>query len=303
LLSRHYPARPAAPVFHGVRKAFFTTCCFGHLCRRGLDWIPGSGWASRIIAGCAGLDRDTHHFASARLDGEYLPLSRPAARGEQVLSQHGTNVRHYDCHAGSCGWSYLAWSAGLLWVLVIVELSHSNSGAPDLWPRDQESSTRSWQLEMDGCNDNSQNTFTRKFFEAEPQTPLHCSTRRARFGNGGRHRMSSSIPGPGGVWVGLWGEEDAPDFITAGRHERFRPAEANRVFPTSNILPVAEPLPFAANLTSEFTVNPIGAEEDVSDEWSRTDFQRIPLLMSSIAGCEIGWRDTFAGIRGYLSSK
>lgn len=37
-------------------------------------------------------------------------------------------------------------------------------------------------------------------------------------------------PKPGGVWVGLWGEEDSPDFITAGRMSVFDPPKADRVF-------------------------------------------------------------------------
>jgi uncharacterized protein YndB with AHSA1/START domain len=43
-------------------------------------------------------------------------------------------------------------------------------------------------------------------------------------------------PEPGGVWVGLWGEEDSPDFISAGRMTVFDPPR-RPCFLTLNIWP------------------------------------------------------------------
>jgi hypothetical protein len=61
------------------------------------------------------------------------------------------------------------------------------------------------------------------------------------------------------------------------------------------------PLPFAANLTSEFTVIPIGPGQ-TSLRVVQDGFPMDSVADEFYAGCEVGWRDTFAGIRRYLSS-
>lgn len=108
-------------------------------------------------------------------------------------------------------------------------------------------------------------------------------------------------PKPGGVWVGLWGNEDSPDFITAGRMTVFD-SPKRIVFSDFEYFARSGPLPFAANLTSEFTVKPIGPGKTLL----RVVQDGFPLDSAAdefYAGCETGWHDTFAGIRRYLSSE
>ncbi len=82
----------------------------------------------------------------------------------------------------------------------------------------------------------------------------------------------------GGVWVGLWGDEDSPEFITAGRMRIFDPPK-RILFSDFEYFARRGPLPFAANLTSEFTVNPIEPEKHRS-ELCRTDFRPTMRRMS-----------------------
>src|SRR6266852_2432561 len=107
-------------------------------------------------------------------------------------------------------------------------------------------------------------------------------------------------PKPGGVWVGLWGEEDSPDFITAGRMSIFDPPK-RIVFSDFEYFARSGPLPFAADLTSEFTVNPIGPGKTAL-RVVQDGFPADCAADEFYAGCERGWTDTFAGIRRYLSS-
>ena len=106
-------------------------------------------------------------------------------------------------------------------------------------------------------------------------------------------------PKQGGVWVGAWGEEDSPEFITAGRMSVFDPPK-RIVFSDSEYFARSGPLPFAANLTSEFTVNPIGPGKTLL-RVVQDGFPTDPVADEFYAGCERGWRDTFEGIRRYLN--
>jgi len=62
------------------------------------------------------------------------------------------------------------------------------------------------------------------------------------------------------------------------------------------------PLPFAANLTSDFTVDPIEPGK-TSLRVVQDGFPTDSAADEFYAGCEVGWRETFAGIRRYLESK
>ena len=108
-------------------------------------------------------------------------------------------------------------------------------------------------------------------------------------------------PQPGGVWVGLWGDENSPDFITAGRMSVFDPPQ-RIVFSDFEYFARNGPLPFAADLTSEFTVNPIDSGK-TSLRVVQDGFPCDSAADDFYAGCEVGWRDTFAGIRNYLAGE
>lgn len=105
----------------------------------------------------------------------------------------------------------------------------------------------------------------------------------------------------GGVWVGLWGDEDSPEFITAGRMSVFDPPR-RIVFSDFEYYARTGPLPFAENLTSEFSVIPVEPNKTLL----RVVQDGFPMNSAAdefYAGCKQGWRDTFAGIRKYLSGE
>jgi uncharacterized protein YndB with AHSA1/START domain len=108
-------------------------------------------------------------------------------------------------------------------------------------------------------------------------------------------------PKPGGVWVGLWGDEDAPEFITAGRMSVFDPPK-RIVFADFEYFARSGPLPFAANLTCEFTMDAIGPGQTLL-RVVQDGFPVEAIADEFYAGCERGWRDTFAGIRHYLAGQ
>src|SRR6185369_8225976 len=105
----------------------------------------------------------------------------------------------------------------------------------------------------------------------------------------------------GGVWVAVWGDEDTPEFITAGRMSVFD-SPRRIVFSDFEYFARSGPLPFAANLTSEFNVIPLEPNKTLL----RVVQDGFPLDSAAgefYAGCKQGWRDTFAGIRKYLSGE
>jgi uncharacterized protein YndB with AHSA1/START domain len=103
----------------------------------------------------------------------------------------------------------------------------------------------------------------------------------------------------GGIWVAVWGDEDSPEFITAGRMSVFDPPR-RIVFSDFKYYARSGPLPFAANLTSEFTVIPVEPHKTTL-RVVQDGFPMDAAADEFYAGCERGWRDSFAGIRQYLS--
>jgi len=136
-------------------------------------------------------------------------------------------------------------------------------------------------------------------FDTEPKTLfalLHTPSAIRRWW-GASHVIVDSRPG--GVWIGLWGDEDSPEFITAGRMSVFDPPK-RIVFSDFEYFARSGPLPFAANLTSEFNVSPIGPGKTLL-RVVQDGFPMDTAADDFYAGCEKGWRDTFAGIRSYLA--
>ena len=107
-------------------------------------------------------------------------------------------------------------------------------------------------------------------------------------------------PKQGGVWVAVWGDEDSPDFITAGRLGVFD-SPTRILFSDFEYYSRTGPLPFATELTSEFTVIPAGPNRTTL-RVVQDGFPCDSAADEFYAGCEVGWRDTFAGIRKYLES-
>lgn len=103
----------------------------------------------------------------------------------------------------------------------------------------------------------------------------------------------------GGLWAAAWGgDEDDPDYVSTFRIAVFDPP---RRMMLNACVYVAKPgpLPFDAEFETEFTVRPTakGSVLRVVQDGFPTD----PVADAFYAGCEIGWKNTFAGIRGYLT--
>jgi uncharacterized protein YndB with AHSA1/START domain len=105
----------------------------------------------------------------------------------------------------------------------------------------------------------------------------------------------------GGTWAATWGEsEDQPDYITVARIAAFDPPR--RLVLTDYHYQAKEgPLPFQADFVTEFTVipRPQGCTLRVSQDGFPTD----SVADAFYAGCEVGWKNTFEGVRRFLAGQ
>lgn len=103
----------------------------------------------------------------------------------------------------------------------------------------------------------------------------------------------------GGLWVAAWGaDEDRPEYILAYTVEAIEPPRLLRLTHSRYLARTVGP-PFDPRLTVEFTIDPLPggcrlcvANDGFPDAASADEF---------LAGCERGWRDTFASIRRYVA--
>src|SRR6185295_12095247 len=95
-----------------------------------------------------------------------------------------------------------------------------------------------------------------EIFDASPETVFALLHRPSAIRQwwGASHAIVDQKEG--GVWVAVWGDEDSPEFITAGRMSVFDPPRRIK-FSDFEYYARNGPLPFAADLSSEFTVTPI----------------------------------------------
>jgi len=112
------------------------------------------------------------------------------------------------------------------------------------------------------------------------------------------------VPEPGGTWAAAWGADaDDPDYVTAATIAALeRPTRL--VLGDYRYRAKSGGLPFDADFTTEFTVAPDpdgggGATLRVEQR----GFPAGPEADEYLAGCERGWRDTFAGIRAFLADE
>jgi len=107
------------------------------------------------------------------------------------------------------------------------------------------------------------------------------------------------VPEPGGIWAAAWGEsEDDPDYVTVATIRDFAPPR--RMTLTSFRYRAKDgPLPFEADFVTDFAV-----ESHPSGSVLRVTQDGFPMGSEAdayYAACDQGWRDTFAGIRRFLS--
>jgi uncharacterized protein YndB with AHSA1/START domain len=104
---------------------------------------------------------------------------------------------------------------------------------------------------------------------------------------------------PGGTWAATWGPaEDDPDYVTVATIRDFEPP-ARLVLTESRYRARTGPLPFQADFVTEFRVTPYpdGAALRVTQD----GFPAGPEADSFYAACGEGWRNTFTGIRRFLT--
>lgn len=106
------------------------------------------------------------------------------------------------------------------------------------------------------------------------------------------------IKGEGGIWAAAWGDEDAPDYVTAATISVFDPP-LRMVLSDYLYWARSGPLPFEASFVTEFAVEPRrgGAALRVVQD----GFPVTADADTFYGDCQAGWRETFAGIRSYLS--
>ncbi|UCF66408.1 MAG: SRPBCC domain-containing protein [Acidobacteriota bacterium] len=106
-------------------------------------------------------------------------------------------------------------------------------------------------------------------------------------------------PEPDGIWAAVWGEiEDDPDYITAATIREFDPPR-RLILSDYRYRAKSGPLPFDADFVTEFTIS--AHAQGTVLRVSQQGFPAGQEADAFYAGCEKGWRDTFAGIREYLA--
>jgi len=102
----------------------------------------------------------------------------------------------------------------------------------------------------------------------------------------------------GGLWMATWGEhEDDPDYITAATIKIFDPPR-RLLLTVFKYRAKSGPLPFKLETTTEFTV-----EARTNGALLRVIQDGFPadrIADEFYAACEVGWRNTFEGIKMYL---
>jgi len=107
------------------------------------------------------------------------------------------------------------------------------------------------------------------------------------------------IPRKDGIWAAAWGEDpDAPDYVSAFTIAEFDPPQ-KMLLTDGRYTAKSGKLPFEAKMTTEFIVTPSpgGSTLKVVQDGFPTD----PIADDFYLACETGWKNTFAGIRKYLS--
>ncbi len=107
------------------------------------------------------------------------------------------------------------------------------------------------------------------------------------------------LPKKEGIWTAAWGEDpDKPDYISAFTIEEYEPPR-RILFTDAKYFSKSGDLPFEASISAEFIVEP--KDPGCTLEVIQDGFPADPIADDYYAACETGWKNTFEGIRKYLS--
>jgi uncharacterized protein YndB with AHSA1/START domain len=108
-------------------------------------------------------------------------------------------------------------------------------------------------------------------------------------------------PRKGGVWGAAWGSsEDDPDYTGFYRIGTFDPPR-RMIFSESTYYAKSGPLPFQADFVVEFLIRP--STKGCVLQVTQDGFPADSVADDFYNACEIGWKNTFEGIRKYLESR
>jgi ABC-2 type transport system permease protein len=117
------PLHSAAPVFHGVRKAMILYLLLPALVISGLlIGVLAPGGLLGLELALPGIVAIPVFSLAPGLMGDYLPLSRPATRGEQSSRNFGLTFVSMAVMGIVMGASYLAWTLEVLWYAIAAEV-------------------------------------------------------------------------------------------------------------------------------------------------------------------------------------
>ena len=103
-----------------------------------------------------------------------------------------------------------------------------------------------------------------------------------------------------GIWAGSWGEDqDDPDYISTFTIKEYEPPR-RILFTDAKYFSKDGGLPFDADITAEFIVEP--TDEGCSLTVVQDGFPADQSADEFYSACEVGWTDTFKGIRNFLQS-
>lgn len=107
------------------------------------------------------------------------------------------------------------------------------------------------------------------------------------------------VPEPGGTWAATWGaDEDDPEYVLAAHILVFEPPK--RLFLIDSTYRARSgPLPFEADLSTDFSIEPRGATCRL--QVKQEGFPSDSVADEFYSACEIGWRTTLAALREHLS--
>jgi uncharacterized protein YndB with AHSA1/START domain len=138
-----------------------------------------------------------------------------------------------------------------------------------------------------------------EFFTVDPETLfaiLHTpSAIRAWWGASRAIVLAEN----NGIWVAAWGDEDEPDYISIFTIKEFEPP-GRILFTDGKYFAKTGPPPFEMKMTTEFIVEPTPTGSIL--RVVQDGFPADKIADDFYAACDTGWRNTFAGIRKYLSN-